>query len=152
MEKQQYIDVIRSFAQRNKRMKIPGFSSMEKAPIKLVANTARTNKVFQRALLEAISHTMMPDAEVNTEQNIAEIKANIPQAQWLGLAAYLLMQEDGKYVAEAEQIISDFSAAHKQEKTLPVSEVDDTPKIDKKEEKFREKYLKSKSDQLYDDG
>ena len=47
LDKQQYTDVIRSFSQHNKRLKIPGFTLVERAPLKLVANTARTNKLFR---------------------------------------------------------------------------------------------------------
>ena len=52
LDKQQYTDVIRSFSQHNKRLKIPGFTLVERAPLKLVANTARTNKIFRKALFQ----------------------------------------------------------------------------------------------------
>lgn len=108
LEKQQYIDVIRSFAQHNKRLKIPGFTSLEKAPLKLVANTARTNKVFCKALLNEISQIFMSDVDINLDNDIQEIKKEIPETKWIGLAAFLLLLDDDAHIAEAVQLIDEY--------------------------------------------
>ncbi len=142
--KQQYTDAIRNFTQYNKRLKIPGFSSMEKAPIKLVANTARTNKAFRKALLESISVVVLPGTDINLDRDIADIKKDLPKTQWLGLAAFLLHLENDTYTYEAERIIDEYDANIPQKKT--VHETVSTCKADKKEEKFREKYLRARTE------
>lgn len=144
MGKQQYTDVIRYFSQHNKRLKISGFSSMEKVPIKMVANTARTNKAFRKALLESISVVILSGTDVNLDRDIADVKKDLPKTQWLGLAAFLLLRENDAYASEAERIIDEFAVNIQQKKVIP--ETINTPKPDKKEEKFREKYLKARTE------
>lgn len=144
LDKQQYSNVIRNFTQHNKRMKIPGFSHMEKAPVKLVVNSARTNKAFCKALLESVSKVILSGTEINLERDISDIKKDIPNTAWLGLAAFLLLLENDAYTVEAESIIDEYDDDQKQES--PVQESAILPKPDKKEEKFREKYLNARID------
>ncbi len=144
LEKQQYTDVIRNFSKHNKRMKISGFSSMEKVPIKLVANTAKTSKAFRKALFESISEVILSGTNVNLDRDIADIKKELPKDQWLGLAASLLLLENDAYTSEAERIIDGY-AVNIQPKEV-VQEAVSTPKPDKKEEKFREKYLRARTE------
>lgn len=144
LDKQQYTDVIRSFSQHNKRLKIPGFTSVERAPLKLVANTARTNKLFRKALLEEISQVVLSGIDINLDNGIGEIKKEVPKTKWLGLAAFLLLLDDDIHTAEAEQLIEEYAAQLEHEE-IP-QEADASPKPDKKEEKFREKYLKAKTE------
>lgn len=144
LEKQQYTDVIKNFTQHNKRLKIPGFSSMEKVPVKLVANTAKTNKVFRKALLESISVVILSGTDVNLDRDIAEIKKDLPKNQWLGLAAFLLLLENETYTYEAEKIIDEYDVNIRQKKVE--QETVSTHRADKKEEKFREKYLKARTE------
>lgn len=144
LDKQQYTDVIRSFSQHNKRLKIPGFTSVERAPLKLVANTARTNKLFRKALLEEISQVVLSGIDINLDNGIEEIKKEVPNTKWLGLAAFLLLVDDDSHTAEAEQLIDEYTTQPEHEETP--QEVDASPKSDKKEEKFREKYLKAKTE------
>lgn len=141
LEKQQYIDVIRYLSQHNKRIKIPGFSHMEKAPTKLVANTARTNRIFRKALFESISGVILSGADINLDRDVEDIKSDIPKNQWLGLAAFLLLLENDVYAFEAEKIIDEYGDNHQED---VVQEIVNLPKSDKKEEKFREKYLKAR--------
>lgn len=144
LEKQQYINVIRSFAQHNERLKIPGFTSLEKAPLKLVANTARTNKVFCKALLNEISSAFLSDVNINLDNNIQEIKKEIPKTKWIGLAAFLLLLDDDVRCAEAAQLIDEYPI--QVEYVEAPSKTDTSSRTDKKEERFREKYLKAKTE------
>ena len=144
LDKKQYTDVIRIFAQHNKRLKIPGFTSIERVPLQLVANTTRTNKIFRKALLEEISQCILLNTEINLDNDIEDIKKEIPQIQWLGLAAFLLLLDDDTYTAKAEQIIDEYVVPSEHEKALQRSNT--SPKFDKKEGKFREKYLKAKAE------
>ena len=144
LDKQQYKDVIRSFSQHNKRLKIPGFTSVERAPLKLVANTARTNIIFRKPLLEEIYQVVLSGIDINLDNDIGEIKKEIPKTKWAGLAAFLLLLDDDMYTAEAEKLIEEYTIEPEHEETP--QEIDTSPKIDKKEEKFREKYLKAKAE------
>lgn len=142
LDKKQYTDVIRGFSQHNKRLKIPGFTSVERVPLKLVANTARTNQIFRKALLEEISQAVLLGIEISLDDDISETKKEIPKSKWLGLAAFLLLLDDDTYTAEAEQLIDEYVVQSEQKETP--QETDTSPKFDKKEEKFREKYLKAR--------
>lgn len=146
IDRKQYAMAIRHLSHNNKKLRIPGFSIMEKAPTKLVANTARTNKIFRKALYESISIVVLNGIKVDLTQSIDEIKKGIPQAQWLGLAAHLLMINEEEYSTEAFRIISEngMEGDSKDHEQLPKSEPESKP--DKKEEKFREKYLKVKNE------
>lgn len=147
ISQKQYSDVIRSFSLHNKRMKIPGFTSLEKVPLTLIANNAKTNKVFRKALLDEISAVILAGIDINMENDIDEIKTTLPKEKWLGFAAFLLCLGDENYVAEAERIIDDFETECTQ--TEVPHETVDNIKSDKKEEKFREKYLKAKKEVAY---
>ena len=142
LDKKQYSDIIRKFSQHNKRLKVPGFTSIEKVPLKLIANNAKTNKLFRKALLDEISSVVLTGIDINMDQDITTIKNNIPKDKWLGLAAFLLLLNNESHTAEAKKIIEEF-APQKQSEDIP-KEIDDNTKEDKKEEKFREKYLKAK--------
>ena len=91
LDKKQYSDIIRKFSQHNKRLKVPGFTSIEKVPLKLIANNAKTNKLFRKALLDEISSVVLTGIDINMDQDITTIKNNIPKDKWLGLAAFLLL-------------------------------------------------------------
>lgn len=143
LSEQQYKDVIRNFSLQNKRLRIPGFSHMEKAPLKLLANTARTNGVFRKALLRSISAVILSGNPVNLSQEISDIKKGIPHDQWLGLAAFLLLRDDDVCNDEAKIIIDEYAVTN-QKDVQPNAEI--TPKVDKKEVKFREKYLKLRAE------
>ena len=144
ISKKQYTDIIRSFSLHNKRMRVPGFTSMEKVPLTLIANNAKTNRVFRKALLDEIATMILSGTEINMENDINEIKSTLPKEKLLGFAALLLFLENENYIAEAERIIADFTVDAPQVEASP--ENPDNSKSDKKEEKFREKYLKSKKE------
>ena len=144
ISKKQYTEIIRSFSLHNKRMRIPGFTSMEKVPLTLIANNAKTNKVFRKALLDEISTIILAGAKINMEDDINQIKSTLPKEKLLGFAALLLFLENENYVAEAERIITDFAVDAPQ--VVVSHETPDNSRSDKKEEKFREKYLKAKKE------
>jgi len=142
----EYTMAIRHLSHNNKKLRIPGFSVMEKAPIRLVANTARTNKFFRKALYKSISTVILAGIKVDLTKNTEELKKEIPQAQWLGIAAYLLMVNEEKYATDAVTIISECGNAGEARDNEQLLQNESEPKQDKKEERFREKYLKAKNE------
>lgn len=146
LDAKQYAASLRHLSHNNKRLKIPGFSLMEKAPIKLVVNTARNNRAFRTALYESISAVILEGRTVDLSKNADEMKKEIPQVQWLGLAAYLLMTGEEEHSADALKIISDCGSEDEPPASTPEVQNTHETKPDKKEEKFREKYLKAKNE------
>lgn len=146
LDDKQRTSAFRHLSHNNKKLRIPGFSSLEKAPIKLVTNTARTNKHLRTALYASISTVILDGTKVESSKNLDELKNEIPQTKWLGLAAYLLMLGEEEHSADALQILADYDITSESTDTTKVTETSPEPKLDKKEEKFREKYLKAKSE------
>lgn len=144
LEAKQYTASIRDLSQNNKKLSIPGFSRMEKAPKKLVVNTAKVNMKFRRALLAAVSSVVLSGTAVNIDMGIDRMKQNVPKEKWLGLAALLLLSENEAYTIEVERIIDEYTELSKGSASV-VTLVEDT-KPDKREEKFREKYLKARKE------
>lgn len=137
---------LRYLSHNNKKLRIPGFSLMEKAPIKLVANTARTNSNFRRALYESIAMVVLDGSKVDHSKSIDDLKNEFPQTKWLGLAAYLLMMGEEKHTEDALKLITDDINGVEAKETVQNAAIRPEPKLDKKEEKFREKYLKAKNE------
>jgi hypothetical protein len=147
IDDKQRISVLRHLSHNNKKLRIPGFSLMEKAPIKIVANTSRTNKHFRSALFESISAVILDGVKVDCSKCLDTLKSEIPQKKWLGLAAHLLMLSEEEHTDDATKLISDYDAT--KQSASDIAEVLDAlpePKTDKKEERFREKYLKEKGE------
>ena len=140
LDKKTYMAVIRCVAQNNKRMKLPGFSSLERAPKGLILNTAKTDKRFSDALLDACVEVLLEGIDVDYSKSLLENKEIIPCDRWLGLAAAFLKKGHEQDVEVLSTIISEY----KVEKTEPIREpAKESEKQDKREEKFREKYLKA---------
>lgn len=134
-----YMAVIHYVAQNNKRMRISGFSSLEKTPQGLILNTARTNKGFRDALLDACVAVILDGDVVDFSKSVLENKEAISCERWLGIAAAFLKNDDDQDTEEIARIISEY----KTNKDEPVKEdVKAIDKQEKREGKFREKYLK----------
>lgn len=140
LDKKTYIAVIRCVAQNNKRMKLPGFSSLERAPRGLILNTARTDKRFSDALLDACVEVILDGIDVDYSKSLLENKERVTCDRWLGLAAAFLKKSHDQDVEVLATIISEY----KVEKSEPIREpAKESEKQEKREEKFRDKYLKA---------
>lgn len=146
LDAKQYTAILRHLSHNNRKLRIPGFSLMEKAPIKLVANTAKTNKSFRKALYASIAAVILDGAIIDLAKTTDEIKKEIPQVQWLGLAAHLLMVGEEEHAADASKIISDYGSGNNASDSVQPHQSEPESKPDKKEEKFREKYMKAKKE------
>ncbi len=144
IEAKQFAQIGKHFAQHNKRIKVPGFTALEKAPRKLIANTARTNQKFRQCLLVSIAAVILDGEEVTLENGIAQLLESIPCQKRLGLAAYLLLEQNEEFDSAIEKLISDCPERCVQPVPQKPAESDHTN--DKREEKFREKYLKLKAE------
>lgn len=140
----QYIDATRYLEQHNKRIRISGFSPMEKAPRKLLANKAKTDKKFKQALLKSFADTIFITSNIDLSKSVEELKSAVPHKEWLGLAAAILLSETQDCVIRALGIIESYNEDEKS--VADVSKVQSESKTDRKEEKFREKYLKCKNE------
>lgn len=147
LDKKRYTAVIRYLSQNNKRMKIPGFSSLEKTPQGLILNTAKTNKSFRGALLDACSAIILDGESVDFSKSLTENKNAIAPDRWLGIAAAFLKLGDEQDTDELSKIISEYNSqpeeSPKRLDNPPKEEAKSNDKEEKREEKFREKYLKA---------
>lgn len=143
LDKKCYIAVMRHVSQNNRRIKISGFSALEKAPVTIVINTAKTKKSFKEALLTSCAAVILDGQTVDTNKSVQENKENVPRAQWLGVAAVFLLTEQEQFEPEILKIINEY-----EENVEPTvnAEICMDQKQDKREEKFREKYLKSRNE------
>ena len=143
LDKKCYIAVMRHMSQNNKRIKIPGFSALEKAPVTIVINTAKTKKPFKEAFLTSCAAVILDGQTIDINKSVQENKEMVPRAQWLGVAAAFLLTEQEEFESEILKIINEC-----EENAEPVvnSEISMDQKQDKREEKFREKYLKIRTE------
>lgn len=148
LEKKQYSAVAQNFTQNNKRLKISGFSSIDKAPIRLIANTAKTSTPFRVALLRSISAVLLIQKDIDINKEISIILNELPKDQWLGLAALLFLSDNSDYHIKAKTIVSNYTTSQQgaSGSIAMQSSIQKGDKGDKKEDKFREKYLKAKSE------
>ena len=140
IDKKTYLSIIHCLAQKNKRMRIPGFSTLEKTPQALVINTAKTNKNFKDAFLDACVEVILDGQTIDYSISLTENKEKIDSVHWLGLAAAFLKRNDEQDVKEILGIISGCGA---EKETEVKEEVKTDAKQEKREERFREKYLKA---------
>lgn len=140
LDKKCYAAVIHYVAQHNKRMRISGFSSLEKTPQGLILNTAKTSRDFREALLDACATVILDGDAVDFNKSLLENKEAIARERWLGIAAAFLKNANEQDIEEIAKII----AEHKVETDVPVQpDTKGIDKQDKREERFREKYLKA---------
>lgn len=141
LEVHQYTLVLRNLQKRNKCFCIPGFTKLEKVPIKIVSNKAKNDTSFRSALLESISDFILSDNQIDFNDDIEKIKSKIPCEKWLGLAALLLIKGDVYSTEEASKLINDY----KKSKSIQ-SSPQKVIQSEKKEDKFRIKYIKAHSE------
>lgn len=145
LKRDEYLSVLRNISQGDKRFQtrtvFAGFSMVEKVPVRIVANKASTNKAFLRVLLKSISAIVLSETNINMEMDINEIKTSVPKTQWLGLAAAFLLTGMDEHSREAAKIVAEFEAeCNVKENTVIIQ---NSVKAEKKEEKFRSKYMKA---------
>lgn len=140
LDKKSYGLAIRYFSKNNKQMKISGFSSLEKTPQALILNAARTNTNFRDALLDACAAIILDGESVDFSKSLLENKNAIEPDRWLGVAAAFLKNGNQQDTDEILKIITEY---HPQIVGPVKEETPASDKQEKREEKFREKYLKA---------
>ena len=113
--------LIKITMQNNKRMKIPGFSSLEKTPQGLILNTARTNKGFRDALLDACVAVILDGDVVDLSKSLIENKQAIARERWLGVAAAFLKSGSAQDTEEITRLISEYEVKLDEPVSIDVS-------------------------------
>lgn len=140
----QYISVLRTINQVNRKLRITGFTKMEKAPITMVVNSAKNSEKFKMALLASVMRVISPELKVDVEENLQDLKDKVIRDQWLGLAAFLIAHGSNQALEKANDVLISYHVPLVKENTPGNTEQPEGN--EKKEEKFRQKYMNAHED------
>ena len=135
----EYVNTLRKINQKSKRVRIPGFTKIEKAPIGIIANAAHTNEFFRMELLTELASTHLADNEINLSDDENMVMQKLPREKWLAAVAFFLLNNDSVAVSKAEKIFTTFEEGA----TAPATPLTplEVEKNEKREIKFRQKYM-----------
>lgn len=141
LSEKQYSLAMHDLSKNNPKIRVSGFTTISKIPVKYAAATAKTHAPFREALLKSISAIILGDNEVDWSKPTEELKEVIPSTKWLGLAAQLLLSEHDEDRIQATKIISEYSQTNCDDENTIAPTVEQ-----KRQDKFREKYMKAQKE------